>query len=465
MTHHTSVPRPETCLQIPSVNPRPLQSISPPSNNSPYAILPPGHHDLINKAPFQFNDSYVRTTHIVPAATPRAIGSLEPMVPKDKEARETWLKQTCRAVFEKKLAYNRGDAVEGDNVNTQLFHVLDRYVRSDPRGRSGKRLTLLLIHGNGCPRRIWEPTLRYLLQAGEVIDTQYYIGEVWSFESVNAGDSALLNQGKLGDLFDWGDGSRDQLNFLLRYMPDESSENGSELPGLLKPISEEEAQRRAKNGFQHKKVVAMGHSIGGCGLARAAADTPAVFSSLILLDPTIVPRCLPTMSYDGRFNVFIMGRRSEWPSREIARKELSRYPPNRPWQPEVLDVFIEEALYDTKEGTVRLKVSGFIESVAYMEYQFIAEVWELLPTIDERVALRWVMSGLPPEAWVSVMAGDLDEQELLTQTLWRRPTNASNVRISGIGHAIPQAAPKFLAEDVHLFLTQKYGQVHQFTKL
>ncbi|KAG8856013.1 hypothetical protein FRB96_006580 [Tulasnella sp. 330] len=459
------VPRPNTTLKVSSVNPRMLRPVLPPSRSASSAVpLPSRFRELVNQPPYQFNNLYVRTTHIVPAATPRVIGNPEPVPPKGKEAKNTWIKRTTQDVVGMRLAYDRRQTtLEGeDAVDTQLFNVVDRYVLTDQSDRwhSRKALTLLAIHGNGCPRRIWEPALRYLLQMIEAADVEYFIPEIWSFESVNSGDSAMLNSGKLGDLFDWADGSRDQLNFLLHYIPDEPVANGvspTSLPVHLPPVAEEEAHRRTTHGFRHRTFVAMGHSIGGCALARAAADTPALFSSLILLDPTLVPNLFPGAPYDGRFTMFIMGRMSEWKDRETARRDLARYPPNRAWDPEALDTFVQEGLYDTMDGTVALKLSAFIESVAYMEFLLIGETWELLPTIDERISLRWVMSGKPPESWVAVMTGGLEEHELIAQTVWRRPTNASNVRIKGAGHSIPQEAPKALAEDVFMFLKQKYA--------
>lgn len=153
---NTVVPRPNAILKVPSVNPRPLRPIVPPSRPFSDAVLPPSFRELVNQPPFHFNDLYVWTSHIVPAATPRTIGSPEPAAPEDKAARKAWVKRTTKDVVERRLAYDRRESVEGYDVDTQLFNVVDRYARTEAgdRKRTGRALTLLLIHGNGSPRRV-----------------------------------------------------------------------------------------------------------------------------------------------------------------------------------------------------------------------------------------------------------------------------------------------------------------------
>lgn len=109
-----------------------------------------------------------------------------------------------------------------------------------------------------------------------------YIEEVWSFEAVNHGDSALLNDGKLGDTckpslvrtirltygsaskVNWADNSRDILNFLLHFLPSNPQEVG--LPPELDPISLDESSRRSRFGFRKRRLVGIGHSLGGCSM-------------------------------------------------------------------------------------------------------------------------------------------------------------------------------------------------------
>ncbi|CAE6493923.1 unnamed protein product, partial [Rhizoctonia solani] len=54
------------------------------------------------------------------------------------------------------------------------------------------------------------------------------------------------------------------------------------------------------------------------------------------------------------------------------------------------------------------------------------EVWELMPTLDERIPIKWIMDSTK-----AVVTGGHD---LTQHTVWRRPSNSTNVQIQGAGH-------------------------------
>ena len=109
----------------------------------------------------------------------------------------------------------------------------------------------------------------------------------------------------------------------------------------------------------------------------------------------------------------------------------------------MLKVYVECGLYDTVDTdgkqVTKLKMSGMQEAVCFTETHTQYEVFERLPQLDARVSLRWVMPGKPgaPE-----LGGPGSDQ----RKVWIRPTNSSNVKISGGGHLIPQEAPQELGE-------------------
>ena len=61
---------------------------------------------------------------------------------------------------------------------------------------------------------------------------------------------------------DWTDGGRDVANFLLHFLP--SLTTATSLPVHLQQVSAEETSLRIQRGFTHRKLVAVGHSYGGC---------------------------------------------------------------------------------------------------------------------------------------------------------------------------------------------------------
>ena len=51
-----------------------------------------------------------------------------------------------------------------------------------------------------CNIQTWEPTFRHIVELSNRKTTGICIDEIWSIDFANAGDSALVNAGKLGDV-------------------------------------------------------------------------------------------------------------------------------------------------------------------------------------------------------------------------------------------------------------------------
>jgi hypothetical protein len=127
---------------------------------------------------------------------------------------------------------------------------------------------------------------------------------------------------------------------------------------------------------------------------------------LILVDPVIYkPYWDPPLSpEEGRTTVTMLGknpmasgalsRRSAWKSRDEARKGFSS-PFFKAWDPAVLEQYITNGLYDDREtGLVRLKMAPIHEALVFTDTFTGAEpAWFLVPTLDEKVEIRWVMPG------------------------------------------------------------------------
>ena len=83
------------------------------------------------------------------------------------------------------------------------------------------------------------------------------------------------------------------------------------------------------------------------------------------------------------------------------------------WDPTILDVYVETGLYLDENGRFKLKMSresvcSWIlpraslllkhvqqEAMIFMEVRACFEVWDLFPTLDERIELKFVMPGQP----------------------------------------------------------------------
>ncbi|KAF9523217.1 Alpha/beta hydrolase family-domain-containing protein [Crepidotus variabilis] len=389
-----------------------------------------------------FNASYTVTRHLVPACfirTARPVPLPSPVpLSATKEERKQLLEETYDF-----LVRARGDpSKETDGYPQVTWNCINRYIKKNngSKTQDGRGITLLLAHATGFPKEIWEPMLSHLLssEAASLID------EVWSWEAFQHGDSCLLNAKATSAVSDWTDNSRDIVNFLSNFLPDESS--ATALPVNLLRIPSQESKDRLTDGFKNRKIVVVGHSYGGASMALAACAFPALFTSLILVDPVITePHETAQKGKALDLAKSALNRREEWPSREEALNAFLKNPFFRAWDPAVLQVYVECGLYTTDAGTVRLKTPSVLEASLFTETYTSQEIFQRLPALDDKIPLRWIIPGKPGG---SPIGGPGDT----ARRVWVRPRNSTNVKIFEAGHLIPHEAPKELAEDLASYL-------------
>jgi pimeloyl-ACP methyl ester carboxylesterase len=118
-------------------------------------------------------------------------------------------------------------------------------------------------------------------------------------QAVNHGDSAAVNAENLGGLCkifvdyslrqrpmteevpdDWSDGSRDLLNLLSHYLPPIGCPDTP--PVHLQRIEDTQASLRRSRGFDDRKLIVIGHSMGGV-VSSVHAFLPDGFVTLTVL--------------------------------------------------------------------------------------------------------------------------------------------------------------------------------------
>ncbi|KAF9508581.1 hypothetical protein BS47DRAFT_1302619 [Hydnum rufescens UP504] len=440
----SSIPRPSP---LPNYRPFPIRRLRnlptalPTFESYPPLPSPPRSPDFI--------PGYSVTTHIIPASyprqsflEPRRYPHVEPVPfapppPEEKRKRQAWAVDTGaklrgkRAALLKLRTENHGSEVKKDpqeSTGPIFWNVINRYARiGAPKDRKAIGITVLVSHANGFHKEVWEPTIKHLISLCDRPSSGIHIDEVWSIDTANSGDSALLNDKYLGDVFDWIDHTRDLLNLLENFIPEGPFVATTQpLPVHLDRVSSECSSRRQKSGFHDRNVVAIGHSIGGCTIANAACANPHIFHSIALVDPIIFPE------RNRRPDNFVNGallRRHSWSSRSEAKALLLRSPFFSVWVPEALDLYVKYGLVDippSEGGGVRLKMSNFQATVCFADDNFEKETYEILRELDEKVKIKWIMAREP-----------LDENTVdLTQAaVWRRPVNSSNVKVNS-GHLV-----------------------------
>ncbi|KAG2126602.1 Alpha/Beta hydrolase protein [Suillus clintonianus] len=428
----------EPSPQWTTINPRPFLPFRTHGGDLEAPPLPsPPRNQL-------FNDNYVVTTHLVPAPCPRLTPDIPlPVVPKfstNSTERKQGIQQLATEIGKRQESFVQG-GLGGEKSEKPLWNCVNRYVKRVKDGKKG--LTLFFAHANGFPKEIWETTLRYLLSSS----TASLIDEVWSWEAVQHGDAALVNESNLSGIFDWRDNARDIAHFLLHYLPEDASSES--FPDHLHLLPENISESRKTNGFSSRSLVAVGHSFGGCSSIMAAVNFPALFSSMILIDPVIVQY----LGYSSGFQVSkcaaALTRRERWLSREEALRLFKASPFFGAWHPDTLELYVTYGLCKDSQGGVRLKMSGVHEALVFADRIGSNEAWELLGRLDERIELRWIVPGKAEDKGVM-------GKEATKVRVWRRPANSSNVVIRSAGHLIPQESPEELAQEISAFLERKY---------
>ncbi|OAX33191.1 alpha/beta-hydrolase [Rhizopogon vinicolor AM-OR11-026] len=423
-----------------SVNPRPFLPFRRHSEDLEKPSLPsPPRNEL-------FNDSYIVSTHLVPAACPRLTPDIPlPVVPEfstNISERKRNIEHAATKIRELQDLFVQGK-LGGEGSEKLLWNCVNRYVKRAQVCSDGKKgLTLLLAHGIGFPKEIWEATLRYLLSS----PSASLIDEVWSWEAVQHGDAALVNESNLSGIYDWRDNARDIAHFLLHYLPEDASSKA--LPTHLQLLPATISGYRQTKGFLSRSVVAVGHSFGGCSSIFATIDFPALFSSVVLVDPFIVPN--GTVFLQLANTLASLARRDSWPSREEALRLFKASPFFGAWHPDALQLYLTYGLCEDSQGRVKLKMSSLQESLVLVDRTGPIEAWELLERVDERIELRWILPGKPSYKGI-------DDEQATRVRVWRRPANSSNVVIHSTGHLIAQESPEELAREISAFLQNKYG--------
>ncbi|CAK7272426.1 hypothetical protein SEPCBS119000_005119 [Sporothrix epigloea] len=185
--------------------------------------------------------------------------------------------------------------------------------RSNPRPQPGD-VTIIATHANGFVKALYEPLWDDLLAASE--KHGFNIRGIWIADVAWQGQSGLLNEASLGNDPSWDDHVRDLLHMTNIFR--------QEMP---------------------RPLVGIGHSFGGCIMARLALAHPRLFTSIVLMDPVIdIEIFCPTVEFSPLELSAV--RREVWSSREEADIAFRRSRFFKEWDPRVLSVWNQHGLTD-----------------------------------------------------------------------------------------------------------------------
>jgi pimeloyl-ACP methyl ester carboxylesterase len=206
-------------------------------------------------------------------------------------------------------------------------------------------------------------------------------------------------------------------------------------------------------GFESRRlrrVVGVGHSLGGVITALAAARQSELFSALILIDPVIftwprssVWRWLKIGGQAHRFPL-VRGareRRVRWPDRESVRASYRTKTTFRSWTEECLGDYLTAGLVADGEGGVRLRYPR----------EWEARIFEICPADLWRFLRR---IRIP----VLFIRGERSETFLLgaANRAIREMNRATVIEVPATSHFLPWEAPDATADEIRRFAAEAY---------
>ncbi|KAJ7115969.1 Alpha/beta hydrolase fold-1 [Mycena epipterygia] len=294
-------------------------------------------------------------------------------------------------------------------------------------------LTLVFLHAMSLHKETFEPMLDHLL----AVSTR--IKDVWSIDNPNHGRSAVLNEALLTsptyrEHWSAAEYARATYSFFS------SAAHGVD--------------------FSTRRIVGLAHSSAVSALmmlfrdndfSSSSARVPLRFTSLVLLDPALLPPQFPsTAVLSSWFGKFAQTKRDKWPTRAAAHQYLSAHPAFKAWDARALRLFVDCALRDSDSGVV-LACSRAQEAAFY-----------LAPTADYKAR--------PVEIFIELARADELPIHIITclkdeykgQTLPSKEFQIAQVEsttrgsvqvLDRGGHMFPQVEPALCAEAIQRALT------------
>lgn len=189
----------------------------------------------------------------------------------------------------------------------------------------------------------------------------------------------------------------------------------------------------------------VGHSFGGTTMLGAAARRPDLFGRILLVDPVTpppqsVPRTPERLAHIEKLAGGARKRRSEWPSREEARRWWQGRELFSAWRPEALDLYALDGLAERAGGGVALKCAGEVEARVFENGEH-TDVFALARQVETPCLFLWAEQGNFPRPVYEQLVASMA---------------AGRVESVPAGHLVPMERPdlvvstalRFAGEDV-----------------
>ncbi|KAF8553493.1 alpha/beta-hydrolase [Imleria badia] len=299
--------------------------------------------------------------------------------------------------------------------------------------------TLVFIHGLGCHKEHWEPTVERLFEHEQASTaTSIRFRDMWSLDLLNHGDSAILNEEVLRwgyDIFSWEDHARGVHAFLA---------------GLGTGVDVD---------FSKRRLALVGHSIGSSVLTLTPTYYPLLkISSLHLIEPYLAGE--KGLNWSSRFAKLSATREDTWPSGEAAYQALRARRSFLDWDDRILKIFVTYGLpplptaeYPEKTDGVTLKCTRRQQAVENrLVFDFVSNWY--LPYVLKEIPTH-IMFG----SSVGFFPYDL-RQEALHVASGGISNFASATTVPKVGHMMLETHPNVVADVIWKQLSQSHARSH-----
>ncbi|KAI9483916.1 MAG: Alpha/Beta hydrolase protein [Benjaminiella poitrasii] len=216
-------------------------------------------------------------------------------------------------------------STEGANIQKL---VVNKHEFPGSRQGSNRKVAFLFSHSNGFHKEAFHPLMsrfiKYLRNLKEYVDTDITFV---SWDARNHGDSARINEGTYQEAYRWFDNAMDTKQII--------DDMGLDI--------------------NYDQFIGVGHSFGATSMLLCEFFYPNTFDGLCVIEPV-----LSTFMIENEFRVQLpmlssRKRRDEWPSREECKESLLKKHFFKLLHPEVFDNYVNYGMYETKQGTIKLK--------------------------------------------------------------------------------------------------------------
>jgi len=308
-----------------------------------------------------------------------------------------------------------------------LFITAKRYwsAGSERYSNNPDALTLIFLHSTSFHKETFFVTIQHVLNLAQ--SAGLVIREAWALDCPNHGEAAHLNE------------------TALRIQNDTTCEMYARSVHRFLSAG---LDRGARVDFRSRKLVGIGHSLGGVSMTQLQEFEPVLpFSSIILVEPLL--SSVGSEPLRGLRDILIKGayeRRDVWPSRERALEALKGRNRTAKWHPQVLDLYVKHALKphpgsyhpEAPYNGVSLACTRDTEAGMYRDVDGPTKPIPGLNRTCARIPVHVIFGG------VNDYMPRFVQDSLTDPTSGRR--FASVTRLEGVGHLVPQEAPEELGK-------------------